>query len=74
MKKKVFCHICERYVEPKRKQIDQKYHEIWFFIVILTFGFGYLVYLIRKYIKKKNSCPFCEDKLDLKVLQEGPIG
>lgn len=70
----VYCHICDRNVEPTRKQIDQKYHEIWFFFVILTFGIGYIVYLIMKYRKKKNTCPYCEDKFDLQYLQEGLRG
>ncbi|MBN1214107.1 MAG: hypothetical protein JXA99_01570 [Candidatus Lokiarchaeota archaeon] len=74
MDKKVFCNTCERYVELKRKQIDQKYHELWFFFVFLTFGFGYLIFLIVKYRKRKNSCPYCEDIFDLNNIQEGPIG
>ncbi|MBD3197831.1 MAG: hypothetical protein GF317_22460 [Candidatus Lokiarchaeota archaeon] len=69
MKDKVYCSVCERYVKPSRKKIDHKYHELWAFFFFLTFGIGFIIYLIIKFRKKQNTCPFCESVLDLSKKQ-----
>lgn len=69
----VYCPTCERVVELQRKDFDHKYHEILFFMVVLTLGLGFFVYLILKYLKKKNTCPHCETEFDLNNLPKNPI-
>ncbi|MBD3212531.1 MAG: hypothetical protein GF311_07980 [Candidatus Lokiarchaeota archaeon] len=70
--KKVYCPTCERMVLPRRKNFDHKYHELIFFFVCLTFGLGYIIYLILKYKKKKDTCPYCERKLNLETPLKAP--
>lgn len=38
-------------------------------MVLLTCGLGFLVYLILKYSKKKDRCPYCETKFHLQTLE-----
>ena len=75
----VYCDTCEKFVELKRKSFDHMYHEllcIMFLTVILA-----PLYLIFKYFqlenkrihfKRKNCCPHCETKFDLKNLPKPP--
>jgi len=64
----VYCPVCEREVVLTRKNFDHIYHEILCFMVILTCGLGFFVYLALKYSKKKDRCPNCETQFDLKSL------
>ena len=64
-KKLVYCPICEAWVKPARKTFDHVYHELLCFMIVLTMGIGFFVYLILKYRKKRNRCPNCETILDL---------
>jgi len=64
----VYCPVCEREVVLTRKNFDHIYHEILCFMVILTCGLGFFVYLALKYSKKKDRCPNCETQFDLKNL------
>ena len=59
----VYCPTCEKSVKLKRKNFDHMYHEILCFLVLT--GIGIIIYLILKYIKKKNTCPNCESVFDL---------
>jgi putative Mn2+ efflux pump MntP len=70
VKRIIYCETCEREVELRRKNFDQKYHEILCFLIILTLGIGYL---ILKFAKKKNTCPHCETTFDLKNLPKNPF-
>jgi hypothetical protein len=63
MKKKVYCPTCERMVHLHRKNIQHKYHELLFFMVILTCGLGFFVYLALRFRMKKTFCPHCERDL-----------
>ncbi len=65
---KVYCPTCEKIVTLRRKNFDHAYHEILCFMVILTFGLGFLIYYILKYSKKPNTCPNCESEFDLNNL------
>ena len=67
VKRIVFCETCEREVELRRKDFEQKYNEIICFLTLFTLGLGYV---ILKYIRKKDTCPFCETRFDLKKLKE----
>ncbi|MFX1378461.1 MAG: LITAF-like zinc ribbon domain-containing protein [Promethearchaeota archaeon] len=62
---KVYCPTCERVVSLRRKNFNHVYHEVLCFMVILTLGLGFIVYLILKYSKKPNTCPNCESVFDL---------
>ncbi|MFX1256492.1 MAG: hypothetical protein ACFFAN_01430 [Promethearchaeota archaeon] len=66
----VYCGTCGHYVELQRKKFDHIYHEVLCFLMLT--GIGILVYLILKYCKKKNTCPNCETKFDLKNLPKSP--
>lgn len=68
-KKVVYCDVCEQEIVLSRKSFNHKYHEILFFMIVLTLGLGYFVYLILKYRKKKDTCPNCESKFDLTTLK-----
>jgi len=70
VKRVVYCPTCEREVELARPVFNHKYHEILFFMVVLTLGLGFFVYLILKLLKKKNTCPHCETEFDLNYLQK----
>jgi hypothetical protein len=63
MTEKVYCDVCDEYVEPTRLNFEHKYHELLFFMVVLTCGVGFIIYLILKYRKKPHYCPNCEKKL-----------
>jgi len=67
VKRIVYCETCEREVELRRKDFEQKYNEIMCFLTLFTFGLGYI---ILKYIRKKDTCPYCESRFDLKKLKE----
>ncbi len=56
----VYCPTCEREVELRRKNFDHIYHEVLCFIMLT--GVGFIIYLILKYSKKKDTCPNCERK------------
>jgi len=64
-KKWIYCPTCEDWVIPGRKNFQHMYHELLCFMIFLTFGLGFFVYLILKYSKKKNICPNCQSVLDL---------
>ncbi|MFX0021351.1 MAG: LITAF-like zinc ribbon domain-containing protein [Candidatus Hermodarchaeota archaeon] len=70
---KVYCPTCEEIVELRRKNFDHQYHEILLFLVLLTLGLGFFVYLILKYSKKPNTCPNCESIFDLNNLPSDPL-
>lgn len=61
----VYCPTCEEDVELRRKNFEHIYHEVLCFLVTLTAGLGFFVYLIIKYSKTKNRCPNCETQFDL---------
>ena len=65
---KVYCPTCEEIVTLRRKNFDHVYHEVLCFMVILTLGLGFIIYLILKYSKKPNTCPNCESVFDLNNL------
>jgi hypothetical protein len=69
-KKIVYCPVCERDVTLHRKNFDHIYHEVLCFMVMLTCGFGFFIYLILKYSKKKDRCPNCEMRFNLNNLPE----
>lgn len=69
-KRTVFCPVCETTVVLRRKNFQHIYHEILCFLVILTMGLGFFVYLILKYSKKPNTCPNCESVFNLENLPE----
>jgi len=58
-----YCKTCEREVELKRKNFDHMYHEIICFMVLT--GIGFIIYLILRFLKNKNTCPNCESEFDL---------
>ncbi|TFG07872.1 MAG: hypothetical protein EU539_03885 [Promethearchaeota archaeon] len=62
VKRIVYCETCEREVELTRRHFNQKYNELLCFLFLFTFGIGYL---ILKFTKKKDTCPFCETRFDL---------
>ncbi|MFX1337685.1 MAG: hypothetical protein ACFFDK_03665 [Promethearchaeota archaeon] len=66
----IYCETCEREVELRRKDIAQKYNEIVCFLTLFTLGIGYI---ILKYTRKKDTCPYCERKFDLKNLPVKPV-
>ncbi|MFX1380777.1 MAG: LITAF-like zinc ribbon domain-containing protein [Promethearchaeota archaeon] len=68
MTHKVYCPTCEEIVTLRRKNFDHVYHEVLCFMVILTLGLGFIIYIILKYAKKPNTCPNCESVFDLKNL------
>ena len=70
VKRIIYCETCEREVELRRKDIEQKYNEIVCFLTLFTLGIGYI---ILKYSRKKNTCPYCETKFDLKNLPTKPV-
>ena len=72
-KKTVYCPTCEQEVILRRKNFEHMYHEILCFLVIMTVGLGFFVYLILKYSKKKDRCPNCETQFDLKKLSDNKI-
>lgn len=72
-KKTVYCPTCEQEVILRRKNFEHMYHEILCFLVIMTVGLGFFVYLILKYSKKKDRCPNCEAQFDLKKLSDNEI-
>ncbi|MBY9020714.1 MAG: hypothetical protein KGD67_06640 [Candidatus Lokiarchaeota archaeon] len=69
----VFCSTCEQNVILGRKNFAHIYHEILCFSVILTMGLGFILYLILKYSKAKDTCPNCEAQFDLNNLTEKEI-
>ncbi|MHA2289954.1 MAG: LITAF-like zinc ribbon domain-containing protein, partial [Promethearchaeota archaeon] len=69
-KKTVYCPTCEQEVVLRRKNFEHIYHEVLCFLVILTVGMGFFLYLILKYSKKKDRCPNCEMQFDLQNLPE----
>jgi len=69
-KNTVYCPTCEHNVVLRRKNFEHAYHEILCFSVILTAGLGFILYLILKYSKPKNSCPNCEAQFDLNNLPD----
>ncbi|MHA1471581.1 MAG: hypothetical protein ACTSQW_00620 [Promethearchaeota archaeon] len=73
MKNTVYCATCEQKVELRRKNFEHIYHEVLCFSVILTAGLGFILYLILKYSKPKDSCPNCETQFDLNNLSESKI-
>ena len=66
----VYCPTCEQNVILRRKNFEHIYNEILCFSVILTAGLGFILYLILKYSKPKNSCPNCEAQFDLNNLTD----
>ncbi|NVM18193.1 MAG: LITAF-like zinc ribbon domain-containing protein [Candidatus Lokiarchaeota archaeon] len=72
-KKTVFCPTCEQEVILGRKNFEHIYHEVLCFLVIMTVGLGFFLYLILKYSKKKDRCPNCETQFDLQNLPESKI-
>ncbi|MFX0058035.1 MAG: LITAF-like zinc ribbon domain-containing protein [Candidatus Hodarchaeota archaeon] len=72
-KKTIYCNVCEREVVLRRKNFDHIYHEVLCFMVMLTCGLGFFIYLILKYSKKKDRCPNCETQFDLNNLPEKKI-
>ncbi len=69
MGKKIYCPVCDQEVTLRRKQFEHKYHEILCLTMIVTFGMSYV---ILKYIKKKDTCPNCQTRYDLKSLPLSP--
>ncbi|GAF82133.1 unnamed protein product, partial [marine sediment metagenome] len=72
-KNTVYCPTCEQEVILRRKNFEHMYHEILCFMVTMTIGLGFFVYLILKYSKKKDRCPNCERQFDLKKLSDNEI-
>jgi len=72
-KTSIYCPVCEKEVILRRKNFDHIYHEVLCFLVILTLGIGFFVYLILKYSKKPNTCPNCESIFDLQNLPEPKV-
>ncbi|MFX1417384.1 MAG: LITAF-like zinc ribbon domain-containing protein [Promethearchaeota archaeon] len=70
---KVYCPTCEEIVVLRRKNFDHAYHEILCFMVILTLGLGFIIYIMLKYSKKPNTCPNCESVFDLNNLSKQNI-
>ncbi|MHA1292880.1 MAG: hypothetical protein ACTSQJ_09460 [Promethearchaeota archaeon] len=70
VKRIVYCETCEREVILRRKNFDHIYHEIICFMVLTVILIP--LYLILKYARKKNTCPNCESKFDLKKLPKRP--
>ncbi len=66
----VYCETCECEVELQRKSFNDIYHEFLCFLVLT--GIGFIIYLILKYKKKKDTCPNCESKFDLRNLPRKP--
>ncbi len=62
-----YCETCEHKVVLRRKNFDHMYHEVLCFLIFT--GIGFLIYLILKYSKKKNTCPNCESIFDLEKLK-----
>ncbi|MFX0010061.1 MAG: LITAF-like zinc ribbon domain-containing protein [Candidatus Hermodarchaeota archaeon] len=69
----VYCPTCEQEVVLRRKNFDHIYHEVLCFLVILTAGIGFFVYLILKYSKKKDRCPNCDTQFNLQSLPDNKI-
>ena len=65
---RVYCPTCEQEIVLRRKNFAHQYHELLCFMVILTLGLGFLIYIILKYSKKPNTCPNCESVFDLNNL------
>ncbi|TFF88803.1 MAG: hypothetical protein EU550_00595 [Promethearchaeota archaeon] len=63
MKKFAYCPTCERTVQLHRKNIQHKYHEILFFMIVLTCGLGFFLYLALRFRMPKKFCPHCERDL-----------
>jgi uncharacterized Zn finger protein (UPF0148 family) len=72
-KKTVYCPTCEEEVILRRKNFEHMYHEVLCFLVIMTVGVGFFIYLILKYSKKKDRCPNCDTQFDLQNLPEEKI-
>jgi len=72
-KHSIYCPVCEKDVVLRRKNFDHIYHEVLCFLVILTLGLGFIIYLILKYSKKPNTCPNCESIFDLQNLPEPKV-
>ncbi|MBY9010818.1 MAG: LITAF-like zinc ribbon domain-containing protein [Candidatus Lokiarchaeota archaeon] len=72
-KKTVYCPTCEKEVILNRKNFEHIYHEVLCFLVIMTIGLGFFIYLILKYSKKKDRCPNCETQFDLQNLPDNNI-
>jgi len=72
-KKTVYCPTCEQEVILGRKNFEHRWHEILCFLVILTAGIGFFLYLILKYSKPENTCPNCEREFDLQNLPEDKV-
>ncbi|MEJ2248309.1 MAG: hypothetical protein P8Y97_01465 [Candidatus Lokiarchaeota archaeon] len=58
-----YCPTCERNVIVSRKNIQHKYHELLLFMIILTCGIGFFIYLLLRYRMPKKFCPHCERDL-----------
>jgi hypothetical protein len=65
VKRIVYCETCERNIVLRRKQFEHVYHEVLCLLTFMSFG---LAYVILKYMKKKDTCPNCQSKFDLKNL------
>ena len=72
-KNTVYCPTCEQEVVLRRKNFDHIYHEVLCFLVIMTVGIGFFIYLILKYSKKKDRCPNCDTQFDLQNLNDKEI-
>jgi len=68
-KNTVYCPVCQRKVVLRRKNFDHVYHEVLCFMVLLTCGLGFFIYLALKYSKKKDRCPSCETKFNLETIK-----
>jgi hypothetical protein len=58
----VYCETCQREVKLVRRHFKQKYNELICFLTLFTIGIGYI---ILKYTRKKDTCPYCERRFDL---------
>ncbi|MFX1571300.1 MAG: hypothetical protein ACFFB0_00985 [Promethearchaeota archaeon] len=63
-KKLVYCDVCEREIVLHRKNFDHIYHEVLCFMVLLTLGFGFIIYFILR-LFQPWVCPNCEKQFDL---------
>lgn len=58
-----YCDICDKEVEPEKKPLDGMQKTIWIIIILSTFGFAIIAYLLYRKSMKKIYCPTCESKL-----------
>ncbi|MFW9950666.1 MAG: LITAF-like zinc ribbon domain-containing protein [Candidatus Thorarchaeota archaeon] len=71
--KTVYCPTCEQEITLRRKNFEHRWHELLCFLVVLTAGVGFFIYLILKYSKPKNTCPNCEREFDLQSLPDKEV-